>query len=647
MSARYLTKSRFKLAVECPTKLFYTGKNEYRDALKEDDFLAALAEGGYQVGALAQLTYPEGIEIKELQVEKAVAETAKYLQQKNVVLFEPAIQVGKFLIRIDILIKEDDHFELIEVKAKSFNSLDPEIESKRGGISSSMRPYIQDAAFQTWVLRQAFPQALISTSLMMPDKAKVATLSGVNQMFKIESLGGRMRVIPELPAELDGKALSKGLLTKVCVDKYVSEVIKQPLVFPGGEAFLSDVIMDWSSSYALDEKIPPKIGAQCGTCQFVSKDGDDRKSGFLECWSQSTGLSSTKLLAGTVLDLWNFRGKQRLIDKKQFLLTEVGIDDLGDFDPDDIQSGLSRAQRQWMQVSSALGQNKHPGFYFDSAYVSKEMANWQYPLHFIDFETSSVALPFHRGMRPYEPVAFQFSHHQMDSDGSVHHVGQFLDADPGQFPNYDFARALKTELDKDLGTVFMWSHHENTILTKIIAQLQESENPPDDRDELITFLGSLIKGGDRQMVDLCLISEKAFFHPDTKGSNSIKKVLPAILKISNWLQETYSKPTYGQTGVGIRSLNYGREEGFVWLEEGQPDPYSKLKSIAKNLLPEGASVDSVIAEGGAAATAYARLQFEKLKPDERVRIQESLLRYCELDTLAMVMVVQAWQEFCS
>ena len=26
---RYLTKSRFKLAVECPTKLFYTGKPEY------------------------------------------------------------------------------------------------------------------------------------------------------------------------------------------------------------------------------------------------------------------------------------------------------------------------------------------------------------------------------------------------------------------------------------------------------------------------------------------------------------------------------------------------------------------------------------------------------------------------------------------
>ena len=31
---RYLTKTRFKLAVQCPTKLFYTGKKDtYRDTL--------------------------------------------------------------------------------------------------------------------------------------------------------------------------------------------------------------------------------------------------------------------------------------------------------------------------------------------------------------------------------------------------------------------------------------------------------------------------------------------------------------------------------------------------------------------------------------------------------------------------------------
>ena len=32
------------------------------------------------------------------------------------------------------------------------------------------------------------------------------------------------------------------------------------------------------------------------------------------------------------------------------------------------------------------------------------------------------------------------------------------------------------------------------------------------------------------MVDLCDLAGKAYFHPDTKGSSSIKKVLPAMLK---------------------------------------------------------------------------------------------------------------------
>ena len=92
------------------------------------------------------------------------------------------------------------------------------------------------------------------------------------------------------------------------------------------------------------------------------------------------------------------------------------------------------------------------------------------------------------------------------------------------------------ELDGDDGTVFMWSHHENTILNAIARQLTEDNNPPDDREELLRFLGSLTKGGDRAMVDLCVLAAKAYFHPDTKGSSSIKKVLPAILKGSDQLK---------------------------------------------------------------------------------------------------------------
>ncbi len=43
MSQRFLTKSRFKQALECPNKLFYTKKEEYANSKLEDPFLEALA----------------------------------------------------------------------------------------------------------------------------------------------------------------------------------------------------------------------------------------------------------------------------------------------------------------------------------------------------------------------------------------------------------------------------------------------------------------------------------------------------------------------------------------------------------------------------------------------------------------------------
>jgi len=40
--------------------------------------------------------------------------------------------------------------------------------------------------------------------------------------------------------------------------------------------------------------------------------------------------------------------------------------------------------------------------------------------------------------------------------------------------------------------------------------------------------------------------------------------------------------------------------------------------------------------GGAAMTAFAKLQFSDMTDDEHDQIAKSLLKYCELDTLAMV-----------
>ena len=643
---RYLTKSRFKLAVECPTKLYYVRKShEYRDSMAENDFLAMLAEGGYQVGALAKLRYPEGIEIEGLDTALTISKTQELLGEKNVVLFEPAIQIGDFFIRIDILVKNENRLELIEVKAKSYDSLEPDIEGKNGGITSSMLPYLQDAAFQTWLLRQAYPGSEVTTSLMMPDKSKLAPINGINQMFKLTE---RSAVELRVPQGSNMKSLAETLLAKVCVDNYISHILSQPLEYPGGPSSFGEAANIWADAYRNDQKIAPKIGAQCGSCQFKAESSDGLKSGFHECWKAANDWNDQDFIGGTVLDLWNFRGKQKMIDQGTFKISQVQREDIGEFDDEPEVTGLSRKQRQWLQVNGIPEDYNHGGYYFDSSLAAVEMSTWKFPYHFIDFETSSVALPFYEGMRPYEPVAFQFSHHVMEADGSVRHADQFLCAEPGEFPNYKFAQELKSALDKDDGTVFMWSHHENTILSKIILQLTEDSNRPEDTEDLIGFIRRLIKMGDREMVDLCKISEKTFFHPDTKGSNSIKKVLPAILKVSSVLRETYSKPIYGSP-TGIQSLNFSSPAGFAWIDitEGSvADPYSRLKKYAEDVLPEDAEdkSSSIIAEGGAAATAYARLQFEDMDNETRERIKSSLLRYCELDTLAMVMVVQGWRQ---
>lgn len=651
-SPRYLTKSRFKLAVECPTKLFYTGKKgEYRDSMAEDDFLAMLAEGGYQVGALAKLRYPDGIEIFEKSHAEAEAETRNYLARDSVVLFEPAIRFDNLFIRIDILVKTGNHFELIEVKAKSYNSVTPEIVDSKGKIKSGMLPYVQDAAFQTFVLQRAYPEATISTALMMPDKAKIATEDGINQIFKIASDSS---VELRVPAGVDVKVLAETLLAKVDVNSYVGQVLKHPLDFPGGPAPIENAVLTWADAYANDSRLTPIIGVQCGSCQFKAEIAGSLKSGFHECWKTANSWGDQDFSKGTVLDLWNCRRKQKLIDKGVLKISQVQKDDLGDFDEQPGPDGLSIMQRQWFQANGIPEEFGAQGYYFDEALAHCEIAQWQFPYHFIDFETAAVALPFHARMRPYEQVAFQFSHHVMDADGGIRHAGQFLCVTPGVFPNYEFARELKRELESDNGTVFMWSPHENTILSRIRTQLDEDPDAPGNAPELQAFLSTLIKGGNRAMVDLCALATKAFFHPDTKGSSSIKKVLPAILKVSSVLKETYSQPIYGSPH-GIASLNFASPAGIAWIEVGAngsiSDPYAKLKQAARDLLPDGLAETpegeaSIIAEGGAAATAYARLQFEDLSDEARQRIESALLRYCELDTLAMVMIVQAWVADC-
>ncbi|MCF8160482.1 MAG: DUF2779 domain-containing protein [Polaromonas sp.] len=651
---RYLTKTRFKMAIECPTKLYYTGKPKiYADANQQNDFLMALAQGGFQVGELAKLMYPGGYEIESSVHEEAVRETQKLLQQDEVILFEAAIRHGGLFARVDVLRKSGDQIELIEVKAKSFDSNDPlAFRQKSGGINSGMLPYLQDVAFQRHVMSLAFPDLKIKSFLMLADKSKACTVDGLHQKFKIcQDKDGRSSVRVE--DGTNSSNIGEPILTCVNVDDLVDVILTKPIKSPGTTGTVAQLSQTWADHYQSDKKIIPTIGAHCAKCEFRAVPGtSELQSGMHECWRQALGWTDAQIEQGTVLDIWNFKHKQALIDSQVYRLDAVTKAHLKYAEDDE---GLSPSQRQWMQVSG-----KWPGgkdFYLDRELMAREMATWKFPLHFIDFETARVPIPFFSGQRPYANIAFQFSHHEVQADGSVAHKSQFLSTTPGVRPNYQFVRELQKAIGNH-GTVFMWSPHENTTLNAILEELEDDPSPPQDADQIratvleLTILNKgklILHKGKRAMVDLCNLAESAFFHPSTKGSSSIKKVLPAVLQSSTYLRDRYSQPIYGNL-AGIPSLNF--TDQVWWKQSGNcaENPYKLLPSVFSDIpqeIVENMESESyfAIAEGGAATTAFARLQFDTISIEDRMSTEAALLRYCELDTLAMVMIYEAWREF--
>lgn len=185
---RYLTKSRFKLACECPAKLFYTGKPEYSNQKVDDPFLLALAKGGFQVGELAAAYHPEGQRVSGRvdDYKSLLDQTGKLLRADGVTLFEAAVAYENYFIRVDILKKDKDQIELIEVKSNSYHEEETKFGG-RDGIISKWRPRLYDIAFQKYVVQKAYPEHTVSAYLMLVDKGSVCPTDGLHQKFKIKT----------------------------------------------------------------------------------------------------------------------------------------------------------------------------------------------------------------------------------------------------------------------------------------------------------------------------------------------------------------------------------------------------------------------------------------------------------------------------
>lgn len=695
MSLRLFTKSAFKVALSCPWKLYYYRNPEvYANANAENDFLESLAEGGFQVGELAKYYcgVDEGADLKDLMgYDESLARTAELMQRENVTIAEAAFKFDNMFVRVDILKKRGNSIELIEVKAKSWNPEKDSFIGKRpkGSVSSGIRPYVYDVAFQKYVVTQALPDYNVCAYLMMADKTKCADIDGINQLFKIGKNAQGRTEAKMVEGALDILNTSKTqVLTAFDVDEICDNIIAgkttEQLTTQDNPVMLSlgfkKFVRRAAECYCNNTPFPnkPVLCGSCIKCEFHKTGAAnelDMKDGKRECWCQYVSdrdYDNRPLIEkmngadlGANRDKWIRSGLYFMDELGPVLKTynEKKVD----------EPGLDGYQRKWLQIgletnnASVLSQYKpylKGTSYIDTDGLREEMAKWKYPLHMIDFETTSVALPYYKGMKPYDQVAFQFSHHVIYEDGTIEHIGQYLNEDVTKFPNFEFVRTLKKQLEGDEGTIFRYANHENTILRIIAEQLSNSKEP--DKEELIAFIRSIThsneKGkeysSDRDMVDLLQVVKHYFYNlEEMHGSNSIKQVLPAVLNSSKYLKDKYSQPIYGSE---IKSLNIKPDEPLAWVTfepDGHVDsPYHQLASVGELIDMSQDEMDQMehlcqseddftVANGGAALTAYNKLMF----CDDTVlgtlhygKLREALLRYCELDTMSMVFI---WEYF--
>jgi predicted RecB family nuclease len=149
--------------------------------------------------------------------------------------------------------------------------------------------------------------------------------------------------------------------------------------------------------------------------------------------------------------------------------------------------------------------------------LEEKLNDAQYPIHFLDFETFSDAIPRYTGTHPYEGIPFQWSDHILYEDGTLEHLDYLCLEDKD--PREEFAQTLLDALEAE-GSIVTYTNFEKAVIKSLAEYLPDCTN-------------ALLATVDR-LVDLYDIIRKHYYHPQFHGSFSIKSVLPALSPDMNY-----------------------------------------------------------------------------------------------------------------
>src|SRR4051812_9691178 len=566
------------------------------------------------VEALAKAKYAEGV---QLEYGRGVAEdyqrTIDHLSREQVTLFEATLLVGRQQARVDILQKNGNTVRLLEVKSKSLDGAEHAsllAAGKGGCMRSSRKPFgvlakwadkLEDITFQVLLLEKVLPGVVIQPFLVLVDTSKVALLDNVPGLFELVSRTSSDGAIRLLTARYTGtreQLAELDLVTEVDVSAEV--------------AMLRNDVEDAAALFESRLDAPLSVhsvglerGSKCAQCEFRVGDGA-AKDGFAECWGalatprphmlELFSIGTCKAADKTGLVDWMVRQqKASLFDIPEDCLVKVD----GSIGPN--------AERQRRQIEFTRSGNV-----FVSTDLRGKLETLTQPLKFIDFETSRLTLPYHRGMGPYGLVTFQWSCHTVSAYGQKPVHAEWLN-DKDAWPNRSFAESLRSAIG-DSGPVLTWSHFEATTLKQIIADLARFGH---DCPELVEWMTDVFEN---RIVDMHELARRDYYHPGMKGRTSIKVVLDALWKSDAKMRSQF-------------------ETWMAWPVDESRDPYASLPSV------EIAGVQQDVHEGTGAMRAYQEMMYgaEKNDPVNRAMWSALLRRYCELDTMSMVLILEHWR----
>lgn len=197
----------------------------------------------------------------------------------------------------------------------------------------------------------------------------------------------------------------------------------------------------------------------------------------------------------------------RIHKPKLIALLEMGVIDLRDI-PDDFD--LSANQREYISAA------KINTITIESEKIKAIMDTWEYPLHFLDYETFQYAIPQFDGLKPFQQMCFQYSLHTLDRPGGELRHSAFLARGDEDNPPLKLATHLREAMSGGIGTVFVWyeafEKTRNTEMAEMFPEFADFFNEVNDK----TY--DLMK----------IFSERLYVHPDFKGRSSIKVVYPAL-----------------------------------------------------------------------------------------------------------------------